>query len=87
MFINRTEPTKFSDSDTHVIYKAVLGYDFSDDFRGYVNYSTGYKGSSYFVTSNTNPDDVDNFPTKPEQSTNFEIGVDQVSWTIVCCST
>ncbi|BCO19679.1 TonB-dependent receptor [Alteromonas sp. KC3] len=75
LFINRTEPTKFSDSDTHVIYKAVLGYDFSDDFRGYVNYSTGYKGSSYFVTSNTNPDDVDNFPTKPEQSTNFEIGV------------
>ncbi|MBR9912753.1 MAG: TonB-dependent receptor [Gammaproteobacteria bacterium] len=75
LFINRTEPTKFSDSDTDAIYKAVLGYDFTDAVRGYVSYSTGYKGSSYFVTSNTNPDEVENFPTLPEQSSNFEIGL------------
>lgn len=75
LFINRSNPTTFSDSDTHLIYKAVLGYDFTDDIRGYVNYSTGYKGASYFVTSNTDPNDADNFPTLPEQSTNFEIGL------------
>ena len=75
LIINRTEPTKFSDDDDAFIYKAVLGYDFTDYIRGYVNYSTGYKGSSYFVTSNTNPDEAENFPTAPEQSSNFELGL------------
>ncbi|WP_144208196.1 TonB-dependent receptor [Shewanella donghaensis] len=71
----QTEKTTFSDSDTAFIYKAVLGYDFTQSIRAYVNYSTGYKGASYFVTTNTNPADADQFPTKPEQSSNFEIGV------------
>ena len=72
---NQTDPTKFSDSDTAFIYKAVLGYDFTDDIRGYVNYSTGYKGASYFVTTNTNPADAEYFPTAPEKSSNFELGL------------
>ena len=72
---NQTLPTKFSDSDSAFIYKAVLGYDFTQSIRGYVNYSTGYKGASYFVTTNTNPNDAANFPTEPEHSTNFEIGL------------
>jgi outer membrane receptor protein involved in Fe transport len=75
LFINNTEPTEFSNTDEDAIYKAVLGYDFTDEIRGYVSYSTGYKGASYFVTANTNPADVDQFPTKPEESTNFEIGL------------
>lgn len=75
LFIESTAPTEFSDSDTALIYKTVLGYDFTDGIRGYVSYSTGYKGSSYFVTSNTDPAEAENFPTKPEQSTNFEIGL------------
>ncbi|WP_086932561.1 TonB-dependent receptor [Agarilytica rhodophyticola] len=75
LIVNQTAPTVFSDSDEHFIYKAVLGYDFSDDIRGYINYSTGYKGSSYFVTTNTDPAEADNFPTAPEQSTNFEVGL------------
>ncbi|WP_231756918.1 TonB-dependent receptor [Microbulbifer elongatus] len=72
---NDPEGAKFSDSNTDFIYKAVLGYDFTDNIRAYVNYSTGYKGPSYFVTSNTNPADAEYFPTRPEQSTNFEVGV------------
>ncbi|MCQ3831016.1 TonB-dependent receptor [Microbulbifer elongatus] len=72
---NDPEGAKFSDSNTDFIYKAVLGYDFTDNIRAYVNYSTGYKGPSYFVTSNTNPEDAEYFPTRPEQSTNFEVGV------------
>lgn|GEM_PF-7008874 len=75
LFINATDPTEFSDSDTDLIYKVVLGYDFTDNIRTYISYSTGYKGASYFVTSNTNPADVDQFPTLPEQSSNFEIGL------------
>ncbi|MDO6680097.1 TonB-dependent receptor [Shewanella sp. 4_MG-2023] len=71
----QTEKTKFSDSDDAFIYKAVVGYDFTNSIRAYVNYSTGYKGSSYFVTTNTNPLDADQFPTKPEQSSNFEVGL------------
>ncbi|MBY6211994.1 TonB-dependent receptor [Microbulbifer agarilyticus] len=72
---NDPEGATFSDSNTDFIYKAVLGYDFTDGIRAYVNYSTGYKGPSYFVTSNTNPADAEYFPTRPEQSTNFEVGL------------
>ncbi|MCX2784069.1 TonB-dependent receptor [Microbulbifer thermotolerans] len=73
----RNDPpgSKFSDSNSDFIYKVVLGYDFSENIRAYVNYSTGYKGPSYFVTSNTNPDEAEYFPTRPEQSTNIEFGL------------
>ena len=70
-----TPLTEASNSDTDFTYKAVLGYDFTDNVRGYTSYSTGYKGASYFVTTNTNPDEAANFPVDPEQSTNFEIGL------------
>ncbi|MDQ9090342.1 TonB-dependent receptor [Pseudoalteromonas haloplanktis] len=75
LIIRETDPTKFSDSDSAFIYKAVLGYDFARSVRGYVNYSTGYKGASYFVTTNTDPAEADNFPTAPELSSNFEVGL------------
>ncbi len=75
LILRQDAPTKFDNSDTAFIYKAVVGYDFTDDIRGYVNYSTGYKGASYFVTTNTDPADADNFPTDPENSSNFEAGL------------
>ncbi len=66
---------EFSDANSSFVYKSVLGYHFSDGVRAYVNYSTGYKGPSFHVTSNTNVDEVVAFPTRPEISTNFEMGL------------
>ncbi len=75
LILNDTGRESFSNTDEDVIYKAVLGYDFTDEVRGYVSYSTGYKGASYFLTTTTNPSEVENFPTDPEKSSNFEVGL------------
>ncbi|TDF34439.1 TonB-dependent receptor [Alteromonadaceae bacterium M269] len=68
-------PTEFTNSETAFIYKTVLGYDITDDVRVYANYSTGFKGASYFITTNTDPAQADNFPTDPERSVNRELGL------------
>ncbi|CAA0089963.1 Vitamin B12 transporter BtuB [Zhongshania aliphaticivorans] len=65
----------FADTNFDLTYKSVLGYQFSDAIRGYVNYSTGYKGPSFHVTSNSNLQQPEYFPTRPEKSTNFEVGL------------
>jgi outer membrane receptor protein involved in Fe transport len=66
---------KFADSNSDFIYKSVFGYDFSHGIYGYLNYSTGYKGASFHVTGNTNLNEVDYFPTRPERSKNIELGL------------
>lgn len=66
--------TGLEDTVSRFIYKAVLGYDITDAIRVYANYSTGFKGVSYFITSNTNPADGANLITRPERSTNLEFG-------------
>lgn len=64
-----------SDSVNRFIYKGVLGYDVTDDIRVYASYATGFKGVSYFITSNTNPADGNNLITRPERSRNIELGL------------
>lgn len=67
--------TSLNNKVTRFIYKAVIGYDITDDIRLYANYSTGFKGASYFITTNTNPNDGPNLITKPERSRNLELGI------------
>ena len=74
LFRRFNEVESFDDSVSDFIYKAVLGYNASDSVRLYLNYSTGYKGPSYFITGNTDPADADQFPTRPENSQNIELG-------------
>ena len=78
LFRRFNDPESFSNSENDVIYKAVLGFNASDSTRLYFNYSTGYKGPSYFITSNTDPADADQFPTRPEESENLELGLRSV---------
>lgn len=66
--------TDLDQSVSRFIYKGVVGWDVTDDIRIYANYSTGFKGVSYFITSNTNPADGVKLITKPERSTNIELG-------------
>ena len=65
--LGASPPSKFSRSD----YRAVVDYNWTDTFRTYASYSTGYKGGGINPRPSTPAQEV---PFGPESLRNYEAG-------------
>lgn len=66
------------DSWTEPTWRAVIGYQFTDDVYGYFNYARGFKSGAYNDQTGTTGipiTDAQKAPVDPEKADSFEIGV------------